>query len=396
MSTRMRHSAIADSLTVVVTTYNRYPHLSRLLRYAESVGLPWTLHVLDSSSYALADEELTRRLAGGRIQHVVYAPSTQSMDKLRDGLNRVGSTYVVVWNDDDFLVPRALAEGIAWLEAHPEYSVAHGPSALFVTERMHGRTELGCMPYLQRPITDDTAARRLRSYLGCQTVLNSSVHRTASLVRNVALCCSHRFGYTWAELALGGLAVIEGQAAHLDRLYLLKEGHEGPDTWILSLINEIPQDQAGWREPTRRIDAFEWVADPGFAETYAKFRDCLASVLAEQDRISLDEARRVVKEAFWRYVAKVLADKWPGRRAKEPAGMSARVRTLAHQVPGLRSAWRAVSRFIPPATGVMSLRALLHPASSYHADFMPIYRAITASDAAQEASEPAAELAGSR
>ena len=392
----MRHSAIADSLTVVVTTYNRYPHLRRLLRYAESVGLPWPLHVLDSSSDALADEELTRRLAGGRIQHVVYAPSTQPMDKLRDGLNRVGSTYVVVWNDDDFLVPRALAEGIAWLEAHPEYSVAHGPSALFVTERMHGRTELGCMPYLQRPITDDTAARRLRSYLGCQTVLNSSVHRTASLVRNVALCCSHRFGYTWAELALGGLAVIEGQAAHLDRLYLLKEGHEGPDTWILSLINEIPQDQAGWREPTRRIDAFEWVADPGFAETYAKFRDCLASVLAEQDRISLDEARRVVKEAFWRYVAKVLADKWPGREARRRLGSRTRLRDAARRIPGARSAWRAAHRLIPPGRRDLSLPALLHPASAYHTDFMPIYLAITESDTAREVDEPITALTGGR
>jgi hypothetical protein len=76
-------------------------------------------------------------------------------------------------------------------------------------------------------------------------------------------------------------------------------------------------------------------------------------------------------------LAKVLTTKWQARYAQDKSGLRTGLRKLARRIPGVPSTWETVRSFLPGEHNKISLQALLRPSSPYHADFMPIYRAIT-------------------
>jgi len=119
---------------------------------------------------------------------------------------------------------------------------------------------------------------------------------------------------------------------------------------------------------------FDWITSPNWLPSYQVFRDCLAKELVQQDEISVDEAREVVKQAFWSYLAKGLTKKWHNQYGHVTRN---RLRQTARAIPGARRVWRLLRSLQSRGYDEISLPALLHPSSPYHADFMPIYRAAT-------------------
>jgi hypothetical protein len=159
-----------------------------------------------------------------------------------------------------------------------------------------------------------------------------------------------------SELLIGCQSVIQGKVKELDCLYLVRQVHD------------------------RRYlapDMFDWITSPNWLQSYELFRERLSEELAQQDEITIDQAREVVKQAFWAYLARGLGKKWASLYTQNGAGPRYRVRETARRIPGLRWAWRNGWSFLPGENNKMSLPALLRPTSPYHADFMPIYRAIT-------------------
>lgn len=354
---------LSDQLTVLIPTYNRYPRLRRLLRYVRSVDLPYRVTVLDSSSDSMDLGELREGLSDSRISHVRYEPSISPVAKLADGLRRVATPYVVVWADDDFLVPAALGEGVRFLEGHRDYSVVHGQAGLFrVASNRDSAAMQWVAPYRQPSLTQETASERLRDHLRHYSVIAYSIHRTESMKKNMECCRTYGFGYTWGELAGGSLSVIQGKVKQLNDLYMLRETHPGMDSW---------------REPSQPFDVFDWVTDPMFPITYDAFRRCLAAELARQDGISVGRAEAVVKEAFWSYVATVLTVKWQAQYGRRQSQARDRLREAAARLPALRQGGRRLQALLQRYREPLSLPALLHPSSPYHADFMPIYQMVT-------------------
>ena len=357
-----------ERLTILVTTYNRYPSLLRLLKYAAAVRVPYPIHVLDSSTDPIASDELQRCLEAPGVLYRRYDSTTSPMHKLREGLNKVSTPFVVQWADDDFLVPGSLEAGVDFLDTHPTYSIVHGRGAIFTMERQNGTRLPGFMPYWQRAVVGRSAAQRLQDYLDRYAVFNYSVHRTEHLARHVSLCCEHGFGYHWGELALGSLSVIQGNAHMLNRLYLVKETHREPDAWLRWLEGEACQ---------RKGNAFDWITQEEFPAGYRVFRDCLASEISRVDGLSPAEAQEVIRIAFWRYLSMFLTRNWhrlygpPSRRPLD------RARAAARTIPGLRRLWRRARYWVPHRRETLSLPALLRSSSLYHADFMPVYRAVT-------------------
>ncbi len=362
-----------ERLTILVTTYNRYRRLRRLLRYAISVKTPYRILVLDSSSEPCEVSGLRELLTSDGVRHLTFAPSVRPLQKLFEGLQEVSTPYVVVWADDDFLIPRSLTEGVRFLETYPDYSIVHGAGMIFTIEGHEGRAVPGCMPYWQRALTAATPSARLREHFLRYSVLNYSIHRTPLLQHNVGRCCEHRFGFYWAELTLGGLSVIQGNAHKMDRLYLVKETHAGsgmvhPETW---------------QEPGPTACLFDRTTDAGFPGAYAAFRDCLAQELVQREGLDFRQAQEVVKEGFWFYLSSNLRTNWRVRYAPAPTGWAGRVRRAARGIPTLRTAWRETRALVPRSRKSVFLPALLRTSSWYHVDFMPVYRAMILADAAK-------------
>lgn len=362
-------AALHEALTCVVPTYNRPDRLLRLLRYYRAAGCRAQLLILDSSdpdASRRAEVEALSGACGAVVRR--YEPAMEPLRKMLEGLEKVSTPFVVFWADDDLMVPGALEEGVRWLEAHPEYSVVHGRSGLFAVRA--GQVQW-VAPYLQRPVVQETASARLRDHLQRYSVMFYSLHRTRALRENLRRVCDSGLDWhTWGEIALSALAVLQGKAHCLARLYMLREGHEG--MWSAKIDRE------------RAVDSFDWLTDSAFASkhgSFGQFRDCLAPELMRQDGISLPQAHEVVKQAFWPYLAGQMAGKWRPVPAARTSLLPGRLQAAARQVPGLRRTWRMLQRLAPGQRDAMSLPGLLRPWSLYHHDFVPIHRVVTSRSA---------------
>lgn len=362
-------------LTIVVTTYNRYPRLLRLLRYAATVNSSYPILVLDSSHQPIRSPELEARLSGSKVEHVRYAPTLHPFAKTLQGLRRVSTPYVVLWADDDLMAPRTLDAAVNVLETSPGHSLAQGQVALFkVATSLRGREIQWIDPYPAQAIAEANGATRLRAYLSQYAMIFYAVHRTELIRRNFERCCAHELGYFWGELLLGSLSVIQGKVEVLRRLQLLREAHAGMDSF---------------NESGGRMDVFDWVTGRDFSRSYVVFRGCLAEELAQRDGIAFSRAHASVKEAFWGYLLRALGK---GRSEAGSQGRMIAPRSnawveTARRLPGLRSTWRALRTTRMPSQE-LTVEAMRRPHSPYHEDFLPMERAILEHDI--DESEPPA------
>ena len=153
------------------------------------------------------------------------------------------------------------------------------------------------------------------------------------------------------ELLPSCLSVVQGKVKELDCFYLARQVHN--ERYLLP-------------------HAFDWITNPTWLPSYQAFHDCLSTELAREDKISMEEAKEVVTQAFWSYLAQSIIMQWQALHGK--AGHS-RLRRVIRAIPSVRRGWRIVRSLNPNGSGRLLLPGLLRPSSPYHADFMPIYHA---------------------
>lgn len=349
-------------LTILIPTYNRYFRLERLLKYLISVGNPYTVRVLDSSSDPMPSGALAALLYNSSIVYTKYDSTVAPMEKLADVFGSVQTPYSVLLADDDFFVPRVLAHGVNFLEQHPAFSVVHGVSGIFSVSQ-GSQQKVSVSSYPQRIITDTEGALRLQDHMSRYSTTAYSIHRTKNLARNIALCHQEKFGWQFAELFLGCLDVIQGMTYTLPSLYMMREVHSGADSWNAN--------------DGRKRDFFDWVVGPDIHAYYPKFRDRLAEALQQVDNITPSAARAVVKRALWVYLSNALQAKYAQHFAvSQPLNDRRWMRNILKSIPGVLCTRNIIQLFY---LNRVSLPLLLSRNSPYHHDFMPIYRVVTSS-----------------
>ena len=95
-----------DQLTIVITTYKRYPFLKRLLKFFESYQLKAQFLVLDSSPKWPVDEELKELLAVDHLTWKRYDPSILYSDKIAGGCKHI--EFVLTRRDTELYVKSVL------------------------------------------------------------------------------------------------------------------------------------------------------------------------------------------------------------------------------------------------------------------------------------------------
>jgi glycosyltransferase domain-containing protein len=284
-------------------------------------------------------------------------PGLDQGEATRELLHHVSEPYAAWAGDDDFLVPAALDRCAGFLEEHPDFSLAHGVAALCITEPRGDRLEVtGTGPYGQRAVEPPTGGERLIDYLGKYFPMILSVRRTQEFRRDVDSAVAVPDMALRTEVLPCCLPVIRGKVKQLGCLYMVRGAHVG-----------------NYRLP----DAFDWITSADWLPSVQVFRGLLLEELSRQDELSLDEASEVVKEALWGYLARGLGRNWAEQYGAAGSTIRARFRRAARSIPMASWAWQGVRSFLPGRNHKLSLPALLRRSSPYHADFMPIYRAIT-------------------
>lgn len=341
-------------ITLLVPTMNRSDFLIRLLRYYDEVGFEGCICIGDSSS----SEHVVRtkrviEILRGKL-NIVYQeyPGINVALCLSRLVDLVSTPYVAILADDDFLVPSALNQCAKFLGEHPDYVAAHGIGITITLDSkgLYGQITQ-CGPYRQPVIEAESASQRLDDHLSHYSVPAFSVHRIESwraMLRNAHLLKGRG---CFDELLPCCISVILGKSKELDCLYLVRQMHA---------------------QQYHFPDTYDRIASPEWHSSYSIFRDSSVEALTLQDNISIEKAQKVVKQAFRSYLVMCLSYQPDFRR-----DFYNRWRQGAGTIPGARRIWQLLRSLRSKQHFKLSLRKLLRSSSPYHADFMPVYKALT-------------------
>ena len=350
-------------ISLCVPTFNRPAFIERLLRYYAATGFRHWIFIGDSSDGENATR--TQRVVAwweGRLQVRYEAcPGLSSCAALEHLSRLITTPYCAFLGDDDFLCPATLDRCEAFLDDHPDYGAAHGRAILFQLETPGPYGAMGTIePYPLATLHADTGAGRLVELftVSLYAVLNS-VHRTdtwRAMFRGLSDMAGVRNRNVFKdELIATCVSVIRGKIKALDGLYLMRQAH----------------DSYHWPH------VYDWLTDPGWSPSYQAFRERLVEELWRQDGMNREQASATIRRVFWPYLAQAVTRAWRSEQVAQGRQGLSRLRAAAKRIPGLRRGWRSIRALIQRAWDPFSLPALLYPSSSYHADFMPMYRIVT-------------------
>lgn len=366
-------------VTLCVPTFNRSAFVERLLRYYAAVGFRHWIFIGDSSD----PEEATRTRRAvtsweGRLQVRYEAcPGLSSCAALEHLSRLITTPYCAFLGDDDFLCPTSLDRCGAFLDTHPDYGAAHGRAILFQLETAGPYGAMGNVgPYPLATLEAATGADRLWELFTVSLyALLNAVHRTETwreMFRGVGeMPGTQNRNIFKDELTATCVSAIRGKVKALDGLYLVRQAH---DTYHFPHV-------------------YDWLTDAGWFPSYQIFQRRLVEELMRQDGLREEQAYAAVREDLWTYLATIVT----GTVQRERAAARRRPSTgrlVAKRIPGLRPVWRATRATIQRYRQELSLPALLHTSSPYHAEFMPIYRVMTTPPTPPEGEDTGAELVG--
>jgi glycosyltransferase domain-containing protein len=339
---------------------NRSHFLIKMMRSFRDLEFGGCLLIGDSSD-ATHFERTQRAIEALGLQYQVVHrgfPGLRAAECIRELVPLVQTDYALWMCDDDILVPGALEACVEFLGHNPDYSAAGGVAVALDMDQLNQEQVNSSWKYRVGDVEADSASKRLLKLLVDYSVVGYSLSRTEQFAKRFQPEAGpQRSDVVFAtELLPVCMTVVQGKAKMLNRLFVVRQIH------------------------TQRYlnpDLFDWITGPGWHSSFQVFRDCLAEEITRQDGISIHEAEQVVKQALWSYLARSLNLKFQGRYARAKGGLPSRLRRTASAVPGLRRAWHGFRSFLPGNNNGLSLPALLRRSSPYHADFMPIYRAIT-------------------
>lgn len=355
----------------------------RWLSYAAAVNLKCRILIADGGTNPIDAQMIAEgRERGLDLDYVRYPVDVDYQTyytKLADAAARVSTPFVVMVDNDDFVIPGGLRRAVQFLRDHPAYVACGGQCAAFwlrgveAAVKLHGHHVE--WKYSSRSWDDGgaTAEQRLRERsLGANDVFYS-VHRTPLLHGYLSAVrdCNPRDLFLLAEL-VRVLTAIAGKTRQLETLCLARQ-------------QESPGSSGGAHE---RVfgNWYERMLVPTWSEDFARFVDSAAAALASADRIPIERARQVVVDTYKMSIAPVLlAD-----LLKEPTvsfSMPFSLQLVRHLVdlPRTSLVRRAAQRLYRRARWlshdlVYGIEYLSRRASAATQEFTPVREFLTSSD----------------
>lgn len=374
------------NITLFTPTLNRPEYMVRLLKYYRDIGFKGRISIGDSSDESLAreTEDVVSSMQGELdVVHQRY-PGINGVECVEQLLESIHTKYAAFASDDDFFVPAALDDCMAFLDANPGYSAAHGLATLMSVESNAAYGSVTGTGFYQQPeVENESASARLKNLLANYSVTLFSVHRTEtwqSMYQQASMVSEwRRFG---GELLQCSRSVIAGKVKQLDRLSLVRQVHDYRNVTHIDSNGSLEDTKS---HNSQRInmtasamsDEFEWLTGEEWLPSYNLFRDKVSKDLAERETMDGYEAQEKVKQAFWPYLLTALNK---SSRKTHTENVS-QVKSVGSLIPGARKSWRVIKSLMPKGAEQMSLEGLLRSTSRYHQDFMPVYRMVTTGSA---------------
>ena len=313
----------------MIPTMNRSDHLIRLLHYYKDVEFRGCISIGDSSNEH-HKERVQKEIE--KLRHdlnIVYQkyPGLNVSECMQRLAQSATTPYVSWMADDDFLVPSGVQQCIDFLDRNPDYTAAHGVGAAILVEGDGAYGEIVRAQLYNQPVLEaGSGSQRLVEFLSHGSSPLLSVHRVEvwrAIYREIAPVPDKSFQGNWIPSCH---SAIQGKIKGLDGFYM------------------VLQHRASRYH--RVSDYYDWFTSDGYLPSFQYLRGRLAEELARHDKIGVDEAREVVKKAFWTYLQHTLHNAWESRYGQKRLGLRARLRQAVLQTPGLYRTWHRVRSFM--------------------------------------------------
>ncbi len=115
----------ACKVSVIIPTYNRAEMVGEAVQSALNQSYPHVEVIVVDDGSTDGTEELVRREFGDRIRYLYQENSGRSRARNRGIEAATGDAFIFL-DSDDWLLPNAAEDGVAFLQAHPDVEVAYG------------------------------------------------------------------------------------------------------------------------------------------------------------------------------------------------------------------------------------------------------------------------------
>ncbi|MBP7506359.1 MAG: TIGR00180 family glycosyltransferase [Prolixibacteraceae bacterium] len=293
---------IDTKLTVVLFLKDRVNFTYRWLYYHNVIAFPFRILMADGGK-----DETIQRVLSGRNSHpnLDYEYYRYPYDanysiyhaKKADILSRVETPFVVLTDNDDFLVVEALRKSVQFLLGNDEYVACGGDLFAFELEPEINDLFGNSVNFIHQPppsgIEQKTAMERVRHHFINYFTTYYDVHRTVvarKLYRQL-----YEFDtkdVTISELLTSFMTVAMGKVKKLQDAYLLRQVH---------------LDTNCYREDIM-YDRFDRMLRETWSDDFSKFVDAVVGMIIEKDHSSVEEAANNVKKGYRQFIAPIITN----------------------------------------------------------------------------------------
>lgn len=261
----------SSAFCLLVPTYEGTAFVRRLLEFLRAEGFPGQVILSDNSSPAHREFVLScpRRYPELWLELQEYPCDTGFVDKLARSLSRIGSRYVMLCGQDDFVVPEGVEALLQLLETDGGLSCARGRVARFHVRVLSGseRERTAAVDFNKHPMLpyqDLDPAARVLAHLRAYTSTLYSVHRREVLLEAMRRTDEATRNVVFWQYLSSCITVALGRVACLDQLFLARQIHR--QSWSAGLVG----DREHW--PLL-------LTSPRYSEYYQQFRTALLGLV---------------------------------------------------------------------------------------------------------------------
>lgn len=203
-----------ENLTIILTPHNRPLHLKRVLEYYRN----WNVNIviMDSSSIEFEyKNSISERMS------YFFQPNELYANKLKFGLGKVKTNYVIIQAEDDFYTPSGLRASIDFLNSKPEYASCQGMFSAFTLNPINKKTVY--YQSFNRNINAENINERINDIMGSYFQLFYAVHRKESLIATFDFASNRIQNLFVIEILIGFFAIIQGKHKVLNIFYGARE-----------------------------------------------------------------------------------------------------------------------------------------------------------------------------
>jgi glycosyltransferase domain-containing protein len=203
-----------EDLTIILTPHNRPLHLKRVLEYYRS----WNVNIviMDSSS-----SKFDYQNAISQRMSYYFQPNELYSNKLKFGLGKVNTNYVMIQAEDDFYTQSGLRASIHFLNFNPEYASCQGMFSAFTLNPISKKTVY--YQSFNRDINAENINERINDIMGSYFQLFYAVHRKESLKATFDFASNRIKNLFVIEILIGFFAIIQGKHKVLNIFYGARE-----------------------------------------------------------------------------------------------------------------------------------------------------------------------------